>query len=675
MKNGKKVILALILVAALALLAGCSSVEGNYKKANELMAKGKYTDAAKLFEETGSYEDASRLTMYCKAAAMGESGEYEKAISTFEYLGEFRDCPDMVKYYTARQAEAEAYGPYAAVWAAEMYDALTLYRDSAERSAAIRGRLYAEADEYVKKGQYYDAVSNYEALGGYQDAATKSNYYAGIYLEEGKDYRQAISYYSRVKSYLDAAERIAACRQALYDNAVAKADAGEYDAAAEILTYLGDDYADSRDQQTRIKADRLYSQKQYAEAAAVYATLGEGYQTNAAGYADLYAKADALKNAERYEEAITAFAQLGVYADAAAQIKVCEKAIKDRDYAAAKALADSGKYEAAIAAFTALNGYSDSKAQIKACGKAIKDRDYAAAKALADSGRYEEAIAAFTALNGYSDSAAQITETKYQQAGALYRSGKYAEAYSVYSMLKGYRDVDSLLANDENLKAAAAAAAAAARDAKFAVGNTVTFGTYPQGKNGETSSVEWLVLARNGQKALLISRYGLDAKPYNESYTSVTWENCTLRKWLNGEFLSKAFTAKEQTGILTTDVDNSAAQGYSGWSTSGGNNTQDKVFLLSYAEANKYFGVTYSNNKKARVSPTAYALKQGAYTSSSNKTAEGEPAGYWWLRSPGYIQDSAASVNTDGSLYDRNVNNDYGVVRPALWVDLESGIF
>ena len=158
---------------------------------------------------------------------------------------------------------------------------------------------------------------------------------------------------------------------------------------------------------------------------------------------------------------------------------------------------------------------------------------------------------------------------------------------------------------------------------------------------------------------------------------SVTWEECTLRTWLNGTFMNKAFTANEQTGILLTNVDNSSSQGYSRWSTSGGNNTQDKIFLLSYAEANQYLDVTYgdSKNMKSRVAPTAYAKKQEAYTYGSYKTADGDVTGWWWLRSPGRGQSSAAYVGFDGSLRDYNVLLDSACVRPALWINLESGIF
>ncbi len=205
----------------------------------------------------------------------------------------------------------------------------------------------------------------------------------------------------------------------------------------------------------------------------------------------------------------------------------------------------------------------------------------------------------------------------------------------------------------------------------------VTFGHYPQTAAGtDRTPIEWLVLEVQGDKALLISRYGLDVKPYNEKYVDITWEKCTLRAWLNGTFLNKAFTAQERSGIMLTDVDNGNSQGYGNWSTSNGNDTQDKVFLLSYAEAYKYLGVTYndSRNMKSRVAPTAYALEQGAWK-SENKTADGTNAGWWWLRSPGNSQIYAANVGNDGSLDYDDVNDDSGCVRPALWINLESDIF
>ena len=370
-----------------------------------------------------------------------------------------------------------------------------------------------------------------------------------------------------------------------------------------------------------------------------------------------YQQAVALRESGQYDEAIAAFAELGDYSDAAQQLS-------ETKYQQAVALREEGQYDEAIAAFAELGDYSDAAQQ-------LSETKYQQAVALREEGQYDDAIAAFAELGDYSDAAQQLSETKYQQANNLNAAARYDEAYAIYVTLTGYKDVDKLLAEDDNM-------IAAARDAKFAVGNYITFGTYPQTKAGnDATPIEWLVLARDGDKALLISRYGLDAQPYNKDYTSVTWETCTLRTWLNGTFYNKAFSSAEQAAILTTNVDNSKNQCYSGWSTNGGKNTQDKVFLLSYAEANKYFGVTYNNssNTKSRVAPTAYAIAQGTGKNSSYKTADGIDAGWWRLRSPGVSQYDAAYVSTDGSLYANRVNVGSGSVRPALWVNLEAGIF
>lgn len=308
--------------------------------------------------------------------------------------------------------------------------------------------------------------------------------------------------------------------------------------------------------------------------------------------------------------------------------------------------------------------------------RVIPNNKYQHALALRESGQYEEAIAAFEELGDYSDAKTQITETKYQQGKRFLTAKDYDSAARILINIKEYEDVDKLLAEDDNM-IAAVAAAAAARDAKFAVGNYVTFGRYPQTKAGKDKTpIEWLVLARDGSKALLISRYGLDAQLYNTTNSEVTWETCTLRTWLNGTFYNKAFSSAEQEAILTTNVDNSKNQCYSGWNTSGGNNTQDKVFLLSYAEANKYFGVTDDNssNTKSRIAPTAYAIAHGAWTSPYKKTADDIDAGWWWLRSPGYDQKLAASVYADGSSGNLKINYDDVSVRPALWVNIEADV-
>ena len=204
---------------------------------------------------------------------------------------------------------------------------------------------------------------------------------------------------------------------------------------------------------------------------------------------------------------------------------------------------------------------------------------------------------------------------------------------------------------------------------KLQPGQTVTIGHYHKASDGIT----WQVLDVQGDQALLIAQKGLDVQPYNTKYGSVTWETSSLRDWLNTTFLNGAFTAEEQKAIRTTYVDNGKAQGCDLWNTDGGNNTQDNIFLLSYAEAKKYFDIAtpgIDGPEKARIQPTKYAADQGAYVSEEFKTADGKDATRWWLRSPGCNQLDAACVHSRGCVGEQMCSNKDTCVRPAMWVDL-----
>lgn len=201
------------------------------------------------------------------------------------------------------------------------------------------------------------------------------------------------------------------------------------------------------------------------------------------------------------------------------------------------------------------------------------------------------------------------------------------------------------------------------------VGDTITFGAYEQDNNTSNGkeAIEWTVLDKDGMSLLLISKQALDCQQYNTSYTDVTWESCSLRKWMNGTFLNKAFNAEEQAQIQNTTV---SADKNPEYNTNPGNATTDKVFLLSINEVEKYF----NSDEARKCAPTAYAKAQGAYTSDIYKTASGAATCWWWLRSPGSTQYSAAYVSYDGSVYSSgyNVYHALDAVRPALWINLDS---
>lgn len=194
------------------------------------------------------------------------------------------------------------------------------------------------------------------------------------------------------------------------------------------------------------------------------------------------------------------------------------------------------------------------------------------------------------------------------------------------------------------------------------VGDTITYGRYEQDNNitNGKEEIAWRVLKVDGDRVLLISEKNLDAQPYNKTYTSVTWETCFLRVWLNGVFLNTAFTRVEQEAILSTALKNEDNPDYG---TDGGQDTRDKVFLLSVVDAENFF----SGDKERVAKNTAYAKMQGAFTSDSGGS-------WWWLRSPGGYQSYAAYVIASGFVYRGGifVYDGRNAVRPAIWLDLSS---
>ena len=218
------------------------------------------------------------------------------------------------------------------------------------------------------------------------------------------------------------------------------------------------------------------------------------------------------------------------------------------------------------------------------------------------------------------------------------------------------------------------------------VGEFVTFGRYPQTEAGtDMTPVEWEVVNVADGKALLVSRYGLDARVYHKPGFSekkeITWEGSQLRAWLNSDFLDTAFTPEEQAAILLTSVDNSHAQGSKKLMVNGGNSTEDRLFLLSCAEAMKYYGASWDQQDvRARVAPTPYAYAQAhspqatIQVKTNDKTGTGEEAGSWWLRSPGKDQTFAMYILSNGKLNYQETTFTY-YIRPAFWIDLGSGLF
>ena len=201
----------------------------------------------------------------------------------------------------------------------------------------------------------------------------------------------------------------------------------------------------------------------------------------------------------------------------------------------------------------------------------------------------------------------------------------------------------------------------------YEIGDVVSFGSYEQDNNAENGAepIEWIVLDVQADGSLvLISRYALDAKPYHESYSGVSWETCILRRWLNEDFYGTAFSAEEQAKIRTVTLVN---EGNPGYRSKGDNDTDDKVWLLSINEAAGSSGgdknYSYFMLDSVRICyPTAYAEAQGAF-------ALYDSGCFWWLRTPGAAYWYAALVDDAGCVYKAGlfVDRDFAV-RPVICV-------
>ena len=217
--------------------------------------------------------------------------------------------------------------------------------------------------------------------------------------------------------------------------------------------------------------------------------------------------------------------------------------------------------------------------------------------------------------------------------------------------------------------APAPAAAAASRSSSggytvpssLSVGQTFKLGEYEQDNNtgNGTEPIEWQVLAVQGDRALVISRYVLEVRAYHNAGN--TWESHNDRQWLNEDFYNRAFTDAEKKQILTVTNDNPDNATYG---TKGGNRTQDKIFYLSIDETRNF---SSDDNRKAK--PTEYVRAQGILVL--------EPYGgttYWSLRSPGYTESIRAYVDGDGITYPMGIflpdgyENPVIGARPAFWV-------
>lgn len=192
---------------------------------------------------------------------------------------------------------------------------------------------------------------------------------------------------------------------------------------------------------------------------------------------------------------------------------------------------------------------------------------------------------------------------------------------------------------------------------------TFKFGAYEQDGNPDNGlePIEWVILWRRGSTVLAVSRYILDAQPYNGDSGEISWAKSSIREWLNDEFLNAAFNEEERPYVLNMKHDNSRNASYN---THSGPDTYDQVFLLSANEVEKYL----AKDTTRITAPTRYALSRGAWESP-----RGDYRGYgiWWLRTAGSSRSNAATVGENGHLHYSGADaaqNNLGI-RPAIYIN------
>lgn len=245
------------------------------------------------------------------------------------------------------------------------------------------------------------------------------------------------------------------------------------------------------------------------------------------------------------------------------------------------------------------------------------------------------AAAAVLTLGGKGAGDSLILEEKYSEAVGLMEECDYEGALSAFRELDGYRDsrekIEEIRSSIPYIGMAAA-------------GDDILFGTY------QNEKLEWTVLEKEGDTVVAISKNAIESRPYNKEVAQVTWETSTLRKWLNNDFYYYVFSDDEKERILDSTV---TADYNPDFPTVPGNDTEDKVYILSIEEAKKY----YSSDEARK------------YHDSGAENGESR---IWWLRTPGKNTTCATYVDGSGHIYSMgdNPNRAACYPRPVIRIDV-----
>lgn len=422
-------------------------------------------------------------------------------------------------------------------------------------------------------------------------------------------------------------------RKARYLLAGEQAEAGDYEAAAENYSLAGE-YADAADQYSDVIyrwAEQLLGDGQRDSAADKFHEIPD-YKDAADRELEIYyVDACAAKEAGNLEDALAGFEKCEGFRDSGEKKDETLRELGRKQ-------AEEGLYEEAI---TTLRGISD---EIIALDE-IRTVNDLHILALAASGDYDEAIRMTKTEEIHGDRTSQVAALKYEKAVKAMENLEFGEAAGIFAELKSYRNSGELyiscmqmnadkLAEEGEYEEALTlyqtyddAQTILARIGEFPglkdalaswqhglkAGDSVQFG-----RDKNEMPISWVILERRGNTLLIISEKAVGKHTYVMNRRPRTWDRCLLRNWLNGEFLSAAFTAEEQENIQISKV---RAKKTKDSRLIAGKNTLDHVYLLNESEIIQYGSI----------------LKEHGLEE------------LWWTRSPGRESCTVLACKMDAS--------------------------
>jgi len=223
------------------------------------------------------------------------------------------------------------------------------------------------------------------------------------------------------------------------------------------------------------------------------------------------------------------------------------------------------------------------------------------------------------------------------------------------------------------------------------IGDIVQMGTYEQDGDAETEDpICWDVLDKDGDAVLLISYDVIAYQRFSDSRKCVIWEDSEIRTWLNQEFYAEAFDETEQASIRETTLENPSTVGFAAHVDPSGDvqvresrpDTKDKIFLLSWKEAEQYYGnrLTDASILGRRPSRAVLQKRKAIFTDLiieelpamypySRHLPDGTERLSWMLRSTGMKNYTIFVIGYEGK-WDQDYPDSYNGVRPVMWVNV-----